>query len=96
VPGYCHACGAAFPWARLRREAIEATIAELPEIDAIEREGLLAVVTDTIDETPKTAVAVMRWQRALAKLPAQTRSLVSDLLRQAATALVSEHLGLTE
>jgi hypothetical protein len=94
VPSYCHSCGAAFPWTRLKREAIEATIAELQELDATEREGLLAVVSDMVLETPKTAVAVMRWQRAFSKLPGPTRSLVSEVLRQAAVPLVAQHLGL--
>lgn len=95
VPNYCHGCGAAYPWTRLKRDAIEATIAELQELEASERDGLLVLVPDTIDETPKTAVAVMRWQRALSKLPPQTRSLASDVLKQAAAPLVAQHLGLT-
>jgi hypothetical protein len=96
VPNYCHSCGAAFPWSRLKREAIEGTIGELTELDATDRTGLLALVPDTIDETPKTAVAVMRWHRALAKLPAQTRALVSDLLKEVAVPLVAKHLGLVQ
>ena len=95
VPTYCHSCGAAYPWTRIKRDAIEATIAELHELDATEREGLLALVPDTIAETPKTAVAVMRWQRAFSKLPVQTRSLVSDVLKQGAVPLVGQHLGRT-
>lgn len=95
VPNYCHSCGAAFPWTKIKRDAIEATIAELQELEAAEREGLLALVPDTIADTPKTAVAVLRWQRAFSKLTGQTRSLVTDVLKQAAAPLVAEHLGLT-
>jgi hypothetical protein len=95
VPNYCHSCGGAFPWTGLRCDAIEAMISELHEIEAAERAGLLALVADIVHETPKTAIAVMRWQRALSKLPAPTRSLVSDVLKQAAVALVAQHLGLT-
>jgi hypothetical protein len=95
VPNYCHSCGAAFPWTRIKRDAIEATIAELQELEAAEREGLLALVPDTIADTPKTAVAVLRWQRAFSKLAGQTRSLVTDVLKQAAAPLVAQHLGLT-
>jgi hypothetical protein len=94
VPNYCHSCGSAFPWTRIKRDAIEATISELQELDAAEREGLIALVPDTIAETPKTAVAVMRWQRALSKLSPQTRSLIGDVLKQAAASLVAAHLGL--
>jgi hypothetical protein len=94
IPNYCHSCGAPFPWTALKRDAIEATIAELHELEETEREGLAVLVPDTISETPKTAVAVMRWQRSLAKLPAQTRALVVDVLKQAAVPLVAQHLGL--
>ena len=52
------------------------------------------IVPDTIDETPKTAVAVMRWQRVLTMLSPPTRALVTDVLRQAALPVVVEHLGL--
>jgi hypothetical protein len=94
VPNYCPSCGAAFPWTMLKREALEATIGELQELETAERDGLLALVPDTISETPKTAVAVMRWKRALAKLTAETRSLVTDVLNQSAVSLVVQHLGL--
>jgi hypothetical protein len=96
VPNNCHSCGAAFPWTRLKREALEATIAELEALEGSEREGLLALVPDAIAETPKTAVAVMRWQRALAKLAPETRSLASEVLKQAAVALVLDHLGIAK
>ena len=70
-------------------------VSELHELEPVERDGLVALVQDTIFETAKTAVAVLRWQRALSKLSGPTRALVADVLRQAAVPLVVEHLGLS-
>lgn len=66
VPAYCRHCGKPFPWTSA---AIEATIYMLEEetnLSAEDRNKLIEVLPDVVAETPKTRLAAVRIQKAMA------------------------------
>lgn len=66
VPAYCYSCGSAFPWTESAIQCAAAIIEEEECFSSDEKQRLIAVLPDIISETPKTNLAISRFNRALA------------------------------
>jgi len=93
VPQYCHACGRPFPWTERAMSAARSLIRELAGLDAYERDQLRRSIDDIIRETPRTPVAVLRIQAALARIGGDTARALRDLLISVASDSVKQQLS---
>ncbi|MBQ9838978.1 MAG: DUF2321 domain-containing protein [Oscillospiraceae bacterium] len=87
VPSYCIECGKPYPWTRI---AIQSTIYMLEESDLSyeEQNKLKEILPDIISETPRTALAAVRFKKAIIS----GGKFVADFLRQFAIDFGCEYL----
>lgn len=99
-PGnFCWNCGEPYPWTRVRQEALEQTLVELQESFPHELpdhllQQLRESVPDILDETPKSDVAVLRFNKAKQKLGDAGGAILVGVLTNVATEAVLRKLGL--
>ena len=68
-PGYCHNCGKPHPWTARILEAATDLVLEAEGLSQPERKMLIETVPDLTVETPKSQIAVSRYQRLVSKVP---------------------------
>jgi len=77
-PLYCYCCGKAFPWTQTALDTVKALLEEDDNLSSDQRQKLVEVLPDAIQETPKTQLATIRLQKALKSVGRFT----ADSLRQ--------------
>lgn len=92
-PGFCHECGAAYPWTERRTEALVEAIEE-SELSEDERDKLKLSIPDVINDTPKTQTAVSRFDKAIRSAGQFGGKLLYDVLVKVATVAVVRSMGL--
>lgn len=94
VPAYCRSCGKPYPWTV---RSIESTVIMLQESDLSfdDQQKLIDILPDALSETPKTQLASIRFQKAIAN----AGNFVGEGLRQFAITfgceLFKNYLGLS-
>lgn len=92
VPQYCHACGRPLPWTERAMSGARALIREIASLEPYERDQLRRSIDDIIRETPKTAVAVVRINKVLARVGGAHAEALRDLLVSIASDSVKQRL----
>ena len=93
MPAYCRGCGKPYPWTE---RAIQATIELLAEDDNItadECNRLIEVLPDTISETPRTQLAIVRIKKALKYLGEFAADGIRQFIIDFGCELVKKQLG---
>jgi len=62
APAFCYNCGKPYPWTETRIKAVKDLIAEAEKLKPEERESLSKSIDDLVRDTPRTQLAVMRFQ----------------------------------
>lgn len=65
VPGYCHHCGAAYPWIQSRIDAIAEAAADDGSITAAETEKLLGFLPALASDTSRTKIGAVYVKRVM-------------------------------
>lgn len=86
-PSYCHECGKPYPWTLSNIEAAIEMIDLLDGIDEADRQKLKDSLPDIARQTPKSDVAVKRWQMIAKKAGGEAYK----LLIKVASDLASEY-----
>lgn len=93
-PGFCHDCGAAYPWTDRKKAALAEAIDELDQLPESDREKLKQSIPDVIQDTPKTQTAAARFTRAISAAGQFGGKMLSDVMTNVATAAVLNLMGL--
>jgi hypothetical protein len=80
LPRYCHNCGEAYPWTKLKLEAANELIKELDVLDDIEKCELGKSVEDMVKNGPNAQVASKRYLRLMSKVGKEASSMMRDIL----------------
>jgi hypothetical protein len=92
TPQYCHSCGRPLPWTERAMSAARTVIREFASLDQYERDQLRRSIDDIIRETPQTPVAVLRINRALARIGGETANTLRAILVSVASDPVKQQL----
>jgi len=88
VPGFCHNCGAAYPWMQARVAAAKELSDELNDLSPDEKETLKKSIDDIVRDTPSTTLAATRFKKLMAKAGKSTtesfREILVDVLSETA------------
>lgn len=80
APKYCHRCGYPYPWTRSAIDAVK----ELAELDdrltEEDAEALGLAVADSMNDNPKTKVAVVRIKKIFGKAGKATADAMRDIV----------------
>jgi hypothetical protein len=95
IPSYCHECGEPYPWTKSAIEAVSLVLEEEKEfvIDA-ERAGLIEVLPDLMDETPKTNLAILRFQKVMSNCEEFAKQALMQFAVEFGCALAKQKLGI--
>ena len=94
VPAYCRKCGAPYPWTESALEAMELVLKEDDRCTDVEKAGLIEVLPDLLDDTPKTKLAALRFQKFTGKCGTFVAESLRDLIVQVGSAAALKLLGL--
>jgi hypothetical protein len=67
VPAFCQACGKAFPWTASAIETARLLADETDSLSPAEREELKSTFGDLVRDTPKTILAITRFNKLMVK-----------------------------
>lgn len=87
-PAYCIGCGKPYIWTERKTDALKDWIRELIEIEADEKEKLIALVPDIVADRPGTPTATARFGNLMGRLSEHMRAALVDLLQKVAVAYV--------
>lgn len=65
VPGYCHYCGAAYPWIQSRIDAVAEAAADDESISTAETDKLLSLLPSLTSDTSRTTLGAMFVRKVL-------------------------------
>jgi hypothetical protein len=86
APGFCHNCGAPYPWTAASLQAAKDLTDELEGLSAEDRSELKRSLDDLVKKTPQTAVAETRFKRIMKKAGKEgvdaMRSILTDVLSE--------------
>jgi len=94
LPKYCHDCGEPYPWTKRRMEALAAVIDELEQLNEDEQGKLKESIPDVTAQTPKSGLAVARFEKALAKAGEFGKKVLTESLSKVASVVVLRSLGI--
>src|SRR6266851_5508862 len=63
APGFCHNCGAAYPWTEARVTAAKELSDELDDLSPEEKETLKNSIDDIVRDSPSTTLAATRFKK---------------------------------
>lgn len=89
VAHYCHNCGKPYPWTVLRMDAAAELLHE-SELSPSDQTQLIAVLPDLVIDTPKTQVAIARYQRIMKSAGKAIQSGMRDILVDVASEAVKK------
>ncbi len=95
IPSYCHECGNPYPWTKSAIEAVQLVLEEEKDfvIDA-DRAGLIEVLPDLMDETPKTSLAILRFQKVMSNCGEFAKQALMQFAVEFGCALAKQKLGI--
>jgi hypothetical protein len=86
-PAFCHNCGAPYPWTEQRLAAAKQLIEESGKLTQEENAQFEESLQDLVRQTPKTPLAVSRFNKFMAKagnaVATGTRDILVDVLSEA-------------
>ncbi|MGL5651236.1 MAG: DUF2321 domain-containing protein [Paraclostridium sp.] len=83
-PAYCHNCGNAYEWTRLKMEALNELIELDEELDQEQKETLKQSGLEISTENPKNKVAVLKIKSVLSKTGSALKEEIKDAFAQVA------------
>jgi hypothetical protein len=92
VPPYCHQCGQPYPWTEAALAALGELLTEVQGMSPADREAAIALVPDLQSETPRSALAVVRWNGILGKATGAIKSGIGKLVADVAAEAVKKLL----
>lgn len=94
VEDYCFNCGKPYPWTISRLESMQLLIQEDDELQEQQKISLITSLPDIITETPKTKLAVVRFQKALLSVGKFTAEGLRDFAIDFGCELAKKSLGM--
>lgn len=94
VPAYCPNCGKPYPWTQARINAIAEIIRDDENMQETSQEALVGSLPDIIVETPRTNLAAVRVQKALAAVGKFTAEGIRQFVIDFGCEFVKSQLGL--
>jgi hypothetical protein len=80
APPFCVDCGVPFPWTKARLDAARELAMELDALTSEERNSLAKSLDDLVRDTPRTAVAAIRFKKIAAKAGTTAAGGFKDIL----------------
>jgi hypothetical protein len=93
-PAYCGGCGRPFPWTEAALAAAREYADELEQLTADERTTLKATFDDLVCDTDRTALAVSRFKRIVAKVEPIAGGMLKKIVETLATEAAKKALGM--
>jgi hypothetical protein len=78
-PSFCKDCGSPYPWTQSKLVAARELIELSDDIEASDKEILVADLPDLARETPKTKVAAIRFRKIAFRLGGSVASALRDI-----------------
>jgi hypothetical protein len=78
-PSFCEDCGSPYPWTQSKLVAARELIELSDDIEAYDKEILVAGLPDLARETPKTKVAATRFRKIAVRLGGSVASALRDI-----------------
>jgi len=92
VPAFCMYCGKPFPWTELRIKSAQELAMEMDGATPEERELLSKSIDDIVRDTPRTALAAIRFKKIAAKggkiIAEGFRDILVDVLSETAKKII--------
>lgn len=79
-PSYCHNCGEPYPWTTRTIETASLLIQEDEQLSSEDKETLASSIIDLLTESPKTQLAITRYNKFVSKAVQITGQGLRDLL----------------
>ncbi len=79
-PSYCYNCGTAFPWTQSAAEAANELIDFAEQLSESEKVDLKKSIGDLIQDTPKTAIAEVKFKKYALKAGGEIAKGLKDIL----------------
>src|SRR5438128_10214245 len=92
APSFCHNCGEAYPWTARSLTAARELAEELENLGTEEKQILSKSLDDLVRDTPKTSVALVRFNNITRKAGGLAAEQLKSTLREIATESVKRAL----
>ena len=79
-PSYCFNCGAAFPWTQFSINAANELVKCAEQLNEAEKEDFKTSINDLLKNTPKTAVAEVKFKKYALKAGSEIAKGLKDIL----------------
>ncbi len=93
-PSFCESCGNAFPWTAARIKAGQQLAMEVDGLNDKERRLLAETFPDLVANTPRTELAMTRFQKLSLKVKGEGANALRVIITKIGTDLVKQRLGL--
>lgn len=80
APSFCDNCGQPYPWTKSKKEAAAELIDFSDKLDDNEKQDLKNSIDDLIVETPRTAIAGMKFKKYVSKAGSEIAKGLKDIL----------------
>lgn len=80
VPAFCLGCGEPYPWTENAIKVAQELAAELDGLNREERAQLKETIPDLVRDTPRTQLAVLRFQKLLTKAKPQAAEALKEVV----------------
>jgi hypothetical protein len=94
IPAFCHACGKPFPWTEAALEAAREYADDLDQLSLADRAKLKETFTDLTADSPKTVLAVTRFQKFMNAVGKPAATAMTQILVSVFTDEAKKQLGL--
>jgi len=94
IPLFCMDCGAPFPWTESKLGAARELVYEVGGLTDQEKEIFYKSIEDIAQETPRIHVAVVRFQKYIAKTGAVIGGAIRDIVVDIASETAKKLLGI--
>jgi len=80
APSFCDNCGQPYPWTQSKKQAASELIDFADQLNATEKDELKGSIDDLIKDTPKTALAQMKFKKYASKAGSEIAKGLKDIL----------------
>ena len=91
---FCYACGKPYPWTEKRLAAAQELTDEIDELSNDEKKSLKESILDLAQDTPRTELASIRYQKISKKLTGPVKSILNKVVTSIATEATKKFLDL--
>ena len=92
-PAHCSKCGKPHIWTERKAEGLKSYLEELDVLSAEEIDELMKSIPDLLAETPMSDTAVLRFKKALRRLPDDAKPALAKILMTVSVEAVKKSLG---